>query len=305
MSKSRALFNTHPIVINPESANLFGLNGAVILQQFHYWITEKQANPSKYANSFKDGHCWVYMSIKSICDKYPFLGSERTVKRVLSDLKDSGVLAVGNYNKMSMDKTNWYRINYQRLNQLVSNASGQNDPIDGDKMARSIVPELPNGSGQNDPSNTRDYPETTAEITLKTPIPPKGASESFEKFWSAYPKRVGKQAAEKAWKKIKPDSRELIFQDLADRPKLDQNWLKDQGQFIPNPTTYLNQGRWLDEWEPPKQQATGTALQIGPGAPVETVDKPISFQGKIAQKNMDFVNRRLAEIEEEKRNNGK
>lgn len=72
--------------------------------------------------------------------------------------------------------------------------------------------------------------------------------ETFEKFWNAYPKKTGKQAALTAFAKIKnPETVvEQILQALAWQVESDQ-WRKDGGQYIPNPATYLNQGRWQDE----------------------------------------------------------
>jgi len=75
-------------------------------------------------------------------------------------------------------------------------------------------------------------------------------SEEFLKLWVSYPKKVGKQAAWKAWlsakkKGILPPI-ETIIQKLTEQKKSDQ-WTKEKGQFIPNPTTWINQGRWDDE----------------------------------------------------------
>ena len=70
-------------------------------------------------------------------------------------------------------------------------------------------------------------------------------SVGFTEFWKAYPKKIGKGAAEKAWNKHKPDL-DQVLAALAWQTK-QESWLKDRGQFIPNPGTYLNQQRWLDE----------------------------------------------------------
>ena len=70
-------------------------------------------------------------------------------------------------------------------------------------------------------------------------------SIGFMEFWKAYPKKVGKGAAEKSWSKAKPDL-QAILAALAWQAK-QEAWTKDGGQFIPNPSTYLNQRRWEDE----------------------------------------------------------
>lgn len=83
---------------------------------------------------------------------------------------------------------------------------------------------------------------------INTPKPPSGVEIRFERFWAAYPKKVGRDAALKAFEKRKPDS-ELLDLMLAavNAQKLSPAWVKDGGQFIPNPATWLNQGRWQDE----------------------------------------------------------
>ena len=69
--------------------------------------------------------------------------------------------------------------------------------------------------------------------------------DHFEIFWSEYPKKVGKGAAKKSWDKIRPNIREVL-KTLEWQKESDQ-WFKNGGQFIPNPSTYLNQHRWEDE----------------------------------------------------------
>ena len=67
----------------------------------------------------------------------------------------------------------------------------------------------------------------------------------FELFWNNYPKRTGKDKALQSWKKAKPKIDEVLYA-LSWQAESEQ-WTKDNGQFIPNPATYINQGRWKDE----------------------------------------------------------
>ena len=66
-----------------------------------------------------------------------------------------------------------------------------------------------------------------------------------------YPRKVGKELAKKTWKKLKPDA-ELFGEIIAavGRAKTSGQWQRDGGRFIPNPATWLNQGRWEDELTP-------------------------------------------------------
>ena len=68
----------------------------------------------------------------------------------------------------------------------------------------------------------------------------------FDAFWSAYPKKVSKAEAKKAWTKIKPELVDLILSKV-ELFKTSQEWTKDNGQYIPNASTWLNQKRWDDE----------------------------------------------------------
>lgn len=87
------------------------------------------------------------------------------------------------------------------------------------------------------------------------PISPTGENERFEIFWNAYPRKVGKGAAEKAFKKHKPggDLLETMLKAISAQKRSEQ-WQRDGGQFIPYPATWLNQRRWEDA---PEEKESG------------------------------------------------
>lgn len=82
-------------------------------------------------------------------------------------------------------------------------------------------------------------------IDKKTPLRAGALDYGFEEFWQAYPKKVGKEAAFKSWMKSKVRIDD-VMPALTWQKESDQ-WRRNDGQFIPNPATYLNQGRWQDE----------------------------------------------------------
>lgn len=70
---------------------------------------------------------------------------------------------------------------------------------------------------------------------------------SFLEFWSAYPKKISKPDALKAWKKIAPDDDlKAKIIDAVNVAKQSKDWTKLEGQFIPYPATWLNAKRWED-----------------------------------------------------------
>lgn len=87
--------------------------------------------------------------------------------------------------------------------------------------------------------------ETTPSIPSTQVVYP----DSFLAFWSAYPKKVGKDDALKCWKRLKLNGEVDTIVSAVLKAKRSTQWQKDGGQFIPNPSTYLNQGRWKDETE--------------------------------------------------------
>lgn len=74
-------------------------------------------------------------------------------------------------------------------------------------------------------------------------------SPGFTAFWGAYPRKVAKQTAVKAWGKTGAnDSQSLTATILADvKRRVDGEWKGKEVQYIPHPATYLNQRRWEDE----------------------------------------------------------
>ena len=70
-------------------------------------------------------------------------------------------------------------------------------------------------------------------------------ASAFDAFWKAYPKKTGKEAARKSFARAKADIGTML--SALEAQKQSEQWTKNNGQFIPNPTTWLNQGRWEDE----------------------------------------------------------
>jgi uncharacterized protein YdaU (DUF1376 family) len=101
----------------------------------------------------------------------------------------------------------------------------------------SLAIDDPNGlaSGKSKPKSNNK--ETKNKIS----------KETWESFWSAYPRKVGKKKAGEALNKINPDAKllQIILTAVRVQCKSEQ-WTKDAGQFIPHPATWLNQERWND-----------------------------------------------------------
>lgn len=78
--------------------------------------------------------------------------------------------------------------------------------------------------------------------------------EQFALFWKAYPRKVAKGDAKKAFTKIikaQHDVEKFMDTLLASIEwwKSQAGWKKDNGKFIPYPATWLNRGSWEDSVE--------------------------------------------------------
>lgn len=70
----------------------------------------------------------------------------------------------------------------------------------------------------------------------------------FSAFWSLYPRKVGKDAAWRAWQKLKLTQEDCtVIAAALEWQKKSEQWTREGGQYIPHPSTYLNAGRWKDE----------------------------------------------------------
>lgn len=119
-----------------------------------------------------------------------------------------------------------------------------------DRPSASRFPAFDEGSRALDEHSATDLgPRTsTKDLGPGPSTGDAGASREnvFENwFWKPYPRKVGKDAARKAWAQaVKRAPPETIIAALAG-----YRW-PDDPQFIPHPATWLNQGRWSDEPTP-------------------------------------------------------
>ena len=70
----------------------------------------------------------------------------------------------------------------------------------------------------------------------------------FDKFWAAYPKKVGKIKVKAKVISLKPTP-ELVAVMIKkiEEYKLTDQWRTEKGRYIPNPLTWLNRGSWEDD----------------------------------------------------------
>lgn len=107
----------------------------------------------------------------------------------------------------------------------------------------------------NPPENTKPKKPTPIE------------TDEFVTFWTAYPRKVAKVEAIKAF--FEQDASEnipKILAALAWQKKL-PDWVKDGGQYIPYPATWLRDKRWNDD----DPNAAPTPAYVNPQIPPKVI----------------------------------
>ncbi len=127
-----------------------------------------------------------------------------------------------------------YRIAIQRLSTTTRDSPTTDDSptMDG---SRGLSPVIVEGYHPWEPIRHRTINEPSIIDAL------------FAEFWKAYPKKVGKPNALKAFRRIKPDRGYLDAMLVAiTRQSASTQWQQASGQYIPHPSTWLNDERWKD-----------------------------------------------------------
>lgn len=150
--------------LNPALACEIGLNESIILLQIEFWIS--------ISNHFYDGKRWTYQSVRDMQGKaFPFW-SIATINRAINRLIKKGYLIEGNYNKKSYDKTRWFALNFEKLQELesISVKGANNGAFHNDTGVDTPPFQNDTHSNQNETrsnQNETTIPETTTDITTE------------------------------------------------------------------------------------------------------------------------------------------
>lgn len=172
--------------------------------------------------SQKDGYC--YANNETIASLYGT--TEVTISRQIKNLKDNGFIEIEyERNGSSIKKRKIYPLTKMLM------AVNKND----------------NGTvNKNVKENNINNNNIESNIII---------IEKFEKFYSEYPRKVKKDLVRKWFNKNKPDDElfDTIMKSL-NKFKNSYDWIKQNGQFIPYPSSWLNEKRWEDEFDEPEKK---------------------------------------------------
>lgn len=275
---TKLLLDEHPMLVLPSLAVRFGVEGALMLQQIHYWCLR---SPER-----DDGRRWVYNTVRQWAEHFPFW-SERTVRRILSELKASGVLLVEEFNAARGDRTSFYAINYQALEGTAPSAQSRGPSGQNARMVRPKSADHP-----RDLAASIEGTETTTEIQ-KPLAPSPAASEPAKPVQKTPAKYPDGQlillpcTGGMEWQLSNEDMREM--RDLYPGVDLLAEIRKARGWLIGNPTkrkTAKGMLRFLHNWLSRAQDRGVTPnaqLRAAPGGPMSAADR-VRANGEAAER---------------------
>lgn len=139
---------------------------------------------------------------------------------------------------VTIDKYSIYQDskNYESNNESNTESNNEGNGSEDSEMPMKRTPKEQRRERQGNNINKNDKNDNNISI------------DHFDSFYEAYPKKVGKEPARKAFKKLKVTEKMLSDMLAAiEKEKVSRQW--QDKQFIPNPATWLNQRRWEDEHE--------------------------------------------------------
>ena len=170
--------------------------------------------------------------------------SERTVQNLLKSLRDRGYIRI-----LDGDGGSGRRKIYAGINPLSQNPA-ENCGVTPQKIAgvpaKNCGDNIKDNKKENNPPTA---PKGSQRAKSKDLSSPEWKPARFAAFWKFYPVHKSRQAAVRAWDRLKPAD-ELIAQmgKALRRQMATDEWKRGVG--IPYPATYLNQRRWEDEIGP-------------------------------------------------------
>lgn len=196
----------------------------------------------------------LHPSMKAIARKTRL--SVKQARRLVHDIIAAGFLeVVGHHAGGNPGEPRHYRLRLDRIAATPPVGGSRTTPAHGRTPADGTPPMEGRDPSHRCPSTppaggslTVIEPSRTVSAMRMRKPDAQALDASFDRFWSAYPKKSDKKRARKAWDKLNP-SDELATSIVArvTASAASPDWLKDGGQFIPLPSTYINGRRWEDE----------------------------------------------------------
>jgi len=198
--------------------------------------------------------------------------SMRTLKGTIVPLWDMQIDAFEKLVQEIVEEGLWETYEYQKVRYYRLTSFTKYQTLKRDRQPQTILP-IPMHEGPRDSwvelealgfqveaSGFQKFPEVKRREEKRSEGKrSEDMVNAFDTFWQEYPRKTAKSKAKQAFDKLNP-SQELFstIMKALEVHKRQKGWIKDDGQFIPHPATWLNQGRWEDEVSSGAPKKTGS-----------------------------------------------
>jgi hypothetical protein len=159
-----------------DHAKRYGLDEAVMLHNFIFWIRHNRANRK---NQY-DGRTWTYNTLEAFRELFPFW-TVKQIRRILDSLLDQRVLVKANHNARAYDRTSWYALGDESLIELPKTIcpNGQMEKPKRAKASAQMGEPIPDSKQDKKPKREERAPQPeTCPLPVQAPPHPV-ASLSF------------------------------------------------------------------------------------------------------------------------------
>ena len=223
---------------NIKIAKELGIEEAILIHHFHYWVYKNAANEKH----FHDGTYWTYNSKRAFAELFPYM-NETKIGRVIKKLEDRKIIKKSNFNEDKWDRTNWYAFTDDGI-KLLNNANYnvallQNATMDCAKMNNGLCKNEQSLLINNTNSNTNSKEEDTNVSSKKTDY------KAIIDCWNeTNGKRLGKVTAI-------TDKRKKLIKHLMDEHSINEKQLIMYIKTIPSADSWLyNPNKQHANWKP-------------------------------------------------------
>ena len=231
---------------NVELAIKYGIEEAILIENFAFWIKKNAANNKNYIN----GEYWTYNSAKALEELFPYMNLKK-IQRTLIKLEELKIFKSGNFNKKTYDRTKWYciidsdikamyQLNYNvqddkkaldkmsnEKNQDFSEEDEKNPwtkcPMDLDKMSNGYTQNVqPIPDINSDINHIKKATANIDTVNKKEPVPSdqQDSSSSSYEFLNNYKLDAGtKENIKKHIKGLTEERFKLVYIEIAKRFK--------------------------------------------------------------------------------------
>lgn len=215
----------------------------------------------------EDGYCWP-----GLADLEARTGwKQRSIQLALRELEVSKFISISpRFSSNGMQTSNLYRLEIPTPGCMegASPVSPRVHQVQGGG-ASPAPPGVHQVRGGGAPPAPKSSIEQSIEQSVESPpsSPPVGGvvcvvdvtTAEFHEFWKAYPRKEGKKSAYKAWVKARDRPGIALVLEAIARAVQSRQWREG---YIPHPATWLNHGRWDDEFIVPLPRAARTFSEL-------------------------------------------